>query len=365
MGLYMEKIFIIAEAGVNHNGSLAMAKQLIDAAVNAKADAVKFQTFCTEDLVSKNAPKAEYQSKKTTNHESQYEMLKSLELTEDAQKELQLYCKKRCILFLSSPFDLKSLHFLHDTLNVPIIKIASGEITHLPLLLRSAQTGKKIILSTGMSSLGEIETALAILAFGYLNSTETFYPSINVCLDFFYSDEGQFILAEKVSLLHCTSEYPAPFDEINLRALRTLHLAFGLPLGYSDHTVGTAISMAAVACGAKIIEKHFTLYKKLPGPDHTASLDPDELSALVTGIRQVEQALGHSKKIPTLSEMKNRLIARKSLVAITKIQCGDLLTEQNMGSKRPGHGISPLYFDQMKDTRADRDYEPDELLTLK
>lgn len=354
------KTFIIAEAGVNHNGSLQLAKQLVDVAVEAGADAIKFQSFFAEDLVCVGAPKADYQkARKAADEESQYEMLKSLELSEGEQAEIAEYCQKRSILFLSSPFDSKSVDFLHQSLDLPIIKIPSGEITHLPLLLHIARTRKKVILSTGMSTLGEIEMALAVLAYGYL------YPDSDLLGQYqetYFSAEGQEILREKVSLLHCTTEYPSPFYEVNLRAMQTLKQTFGLPVGYSDHTLGIAVSIAAVACGATIIEKHFTLNKTLAGPDHQASLEPNELVSMVAAIRQVELAMGSDQKIPTQSEIKNRLIARKSLVSLTAIQKGEKFTIDNLGCKRPGNGISPGRFYEYVGKIAEYDYKKDELI---
>lgn len=360
----MEKVFIIGEAGVNHNGSLELSKKLIDAAVEAKADAVKFQAFYADELVCQHAPKADYQKNTTGSDELQYHMLKSLELSETDQIELYHYCCSKKILFLSSPFDLRSVEFLTNQLNLSVIKIASGEITNLPLLLKIARSNKAVILSTGMSTLGDIETALGILAFGYLYPDENNYPTTLEWENSYYSEHGQQILLEKVSLLHCTSEYPAPFDEVNLRAINTIQNAFGLKTGYSDHTLGTAISIAAVACGARIIEKHFTLDKTLPGPDHQASLLPNELKELVTGIRQVEKALGSSKKIPTINELKNRPIGRKSVVALRNIQQGETLTLENMGCKRPGTGISPVQLGSFVDKMAKRNYEKDELIEM-
>ena len=356
-----QKTFIIAEAGVNHNGSLALAKQLIDVALDAGADAVKFQTFHAEELVCTHAPKAEYQ-KIVGPDESQFNMLKSLELSESNQIELHRYCKNRSILFLSSPFDLKSVDFLDKVLDLPIIKIPSGEITNLPLLLKIGHTGKQVILSTGMSTLGEIETALAILAYGYLHPADKF--KLSSAEEIYYSTAGQAILQEKVSLLQCTTEYPAPFAETNLRVMQTFCDAFGLPVGYSDHTLGIAIAIAAVARGATIIEKHFTLDKTMTGPDHRASLEPLELTAMITSIRQVELAIGNGKKIPTASEIKNRDIARKSLASLAEIKKGELLSEKNMGCKRPGNGISPINFYDYKDKHADRDYKKDELIGI-
>lgn len=357
------KTFIIAEAGVNHNGSLTLAKKLIDIAKEAGADAVKFQTFQTEELVSITAPKASYQEKNTPTSQSQYEMLQQLQLSQEAHIELFQYCQNRDILFLSTPFDLPSLHFLHTSLNIPRIKIPSGEITHIPFLFAIGQTQKPVILSTGMSTLGEIEIALGLLALGYLYPDHT-TPSSQDGYKTYCSEEGQKILQKNVSLLHCTSEYPAPFHEVNLNVIRTLQTAFGLPVGYSDHTLGIAVSIAAVAMGATIIEKHFTLDKTLPGPDHPASLEPHELISMVKSIREVELALGCHKKFPSESELKNQRIARRSLVAINKINKGDLFTTKNIGCKRPGHGISPVYFWDFLDTLSEHDYEKDELINF-
>ncbi|OGT37987.1 MAG: N-acetylneuraminate synthase [Gammaproteobacteria bacterium RIFCSPHIGHO2_12_FULL_37_14] len=358
------RTFIIAEAGVNHNGSLVAAKHLVDVAVDAGADAVKFQAFHTEDMICVGAAKAEYQKAATFASESQYDMLNSLELSEEYQIELVQYCKKRSILCVYSPFDLKSVDFLNHSLDPPLIKVASGEITNLPLLLRVARTRKRVVLSTGMSTLGEIETALAILAFGYVYPSEGIDPINTLCEEAYCSEHGQEMLRNKVSLLHCTSEYPAPFAEINLRVMKTLQVAFGLPVGYSDHTLGIAVAIAAVACGAVIIEKHFTLDKSMPGPDHQASLEPHELSAMIVGIRQVELALGDSRKIPSPSEFKNRFIARKSLVSVEKINTGNLFTDKNISCKRPGTGVSPVKFYEYLNKRAERDYDRDELIGI-
>lgn len=351
------KTLIIAEAGDNHNGSVQMAKQLINVAVEAGADIVKFQTFNTEQVISQFAPKAEYQTKVTDIAESQLEMVKKLELNADEHLQLVAHCKEKGIAFLSTPFDVDSITLLVKQLHVPQLKIPSGEITSGPLLLKAAQTGKPIILSTGMATLSEIEQALGVLAFGYLNWQE---PSQDLFQQAYCSAEGQSVLQEKVQLLHCTTEYPAPFHDINLCAMQTLRQAFGLPVGLSDHTQGIAVPLAAVALGASIIEKHFTLDKNLPGPDHQASLDPEELKAMVQGIRQVEQAMGHSIKIPAYSELKNKPIARKSLVACSMIKAGEQLTEQNITFKRPGTGISPMEYWSMLGQKATRDYQEDE-----
>ena len=354
----LKRTFVIAEAGVNHNGSVDMAVQLVDEAVKAGADAVKFQTFKTEKVISRNAPKAGYQTKTTDMEESQFEMVKKLELGEANFKYLIEYCRGRQIQFLSTPFDLDSVDLLSNTLDLPLLKIPSGEITNAPLLLKAAQSGKPIILSTGMSTLGEIETALGVLAFGYVSSNKT--PSLAAFEDAYLSEKGQQILHENIMLLQCTTEYPTQFTEVNLRAMDTLRSAFGLPVGLSDHTPGIAVPIAAVARGAAIIEKHFTLDKKLPGPDHNASLEPYELKSMMGAIRQVEEAMGSSSKIPTPSELKNKPIARKSLVAARDIRAGEVFTEDNLTSKRPGTGTSPMKYWDFLGKEARRDYKEDE-----
>jgi N-acetylneuraminate synthase len=356
----MNKTYIIAEAGVNHNGSLDMAKQLIDIATEAGAGAVKFQTFKAGNIVSKNAPKAEYQTKTTGGTETQLQMIKRLELDEVAHKVLVEHCRRRGIQFLSTPFDLESVDLLVGALNLPRLKMPSGEITNAPLLLKAARTGKPVILSTGMSTLGEVEMALAVLAFGYTCPGQN--PSVAAFKEAYFSETGRQALKEKVVLLHCTTEYPAPFGDVNLRAMDTLGTAFGLPVGLSDHTPGVAIPVAAVARGAVVIEKHFTLDRNLPGPDHKASLEPGELKAMVQSIRQVEQALGVSCKVPAVSEVKNMPVARKSLVAAKDIQPGELFTEENLAVKRPGTGISPVHYWEWLGKVAERAYKEDEVI---
>lgn len=339
---YKNHVFIIAEAGVNHNGSIDMAKELIDVASDAGADAIKFQTFKAEEVISKYAPKAEYQKKTTAQDESQLDMIKKLQLDEETHYELVEHCKNRGIMFLSTPFDFMSIEFLANKLNLPILKIPSGEITNGPYLLKVAQTGKPIIMSTGMATLAEIETALGVLAFGYLKRRKK--PSLEAFHHAFCLKEGQKILKEKVTLLHCTTEYPAPFEEANLKAMHTLEVAFGLPVGLSDHTEGIAIPIAATAMEARVIEKHFTLDRNLPGPDHKASIEPQELKEMVKCIRHVELALGDGRKLPLPSEVKNIPIARKSLVAKKEIKKGEIFTEENLTVKRPGIGISPIRY---------------------
>lgn len=352
-----DSVYIIAEAGVNHNGSLDLAKKLIDVAVEAGADAVKFQTFKADTLVSKKAEKADYQKQATSEDESQYEMIKKLELDEDAHRLLIDYCKNSGIQFLSTPFDLVSVDLLARTFNLPCIKIPSGDITNAPLLLKIAQTGKPVILSTGMSTLGEIEDALGVLAFGYLGNSE---PSIAAFRAAYCSAQGQMCLLNKVTLLHCTTEYPAPIIDVNLKVMDTLKNAFALPVGYSDHTEGIAVPIAAVARGAVVIEKHFTLDRTLPGPDHKASLEPTELSQMVRSIRDVEQALGVGTKHPTPSELKNTAVARKSLVAARTIEAGELFTAENIAIKRPGNGLSPMQYWELLDRMATRFISADE-----
>jgi N-acetylneuraminate synthase len=359
----MEKtadVTIIAEAGVNHNGSLEMALRLVDVAADAGADVVKFQTFNTEKVISRSAPKAQYQMTDTDVQESQFDMVKKLELGEVEHRRIIEHCRKREIRFLSTPFDLDSVDLLARIFDLPCLKIPSGEISNAPLLLKAACTGKKIILSTGMSSLGDIETALGVLAFGYLARKER--PSQQGFREAYRSRAGRRALEEKVILLHCTTEYPAPFEEVNLRAMDTMRAAFALPVGFSDHTTGIVAAVAAAARGAAIIEKHFTLDKSLPGPDHQASLDPGELAALVQAVRLVQRALGDGLKIPSPSELKNLSIARKSLVAAGPIGKGELFTEANLGIKRPGDGVSPLSYWDYLGTSAARELREDESL---
>ncbi len=357
------RVYLIAEAGINHNGSLKLAKRMIKVAADAGADAIKFQTFRADRVISRYAPKADYQLQTTGNKESQLEMVKKLELNELEHRELIKECKVREIEFLSTPFDLESLAMLVG-LKVSRIKISSGDITNAPLLLKAAQTRKRIILSTGMSTLDEVKIALGMLAFGYLfpnNPT----PSSHLFKKTFDSKEGQAWLNKKVSLLHCTTEYPAPFEDVNLRAMDTLKGIFGLRVGYSDHTTGIAIPIAAAARGASIIEKHFTLDRNLPGPDQKASIEPDELAAMVKSIRQVEDALGTGEKRPSPSELPNIKIARRSLIALKQIAKGEIFTEKNLGVKRPGTGVPATHYYDWLGRTADKDYEPDELLEEK
>jgi len=352
--------YIIAEAGVNHNGNRKMAFQLVDAAVEAGVDAVKFQTFKAENVVTRNADKAVYQ-KITDNTETHFEMLKKLELSHDLHCDLIEYCQKNKIEFLSTAFDLESLNFLANCLNLKTLKIPSGEITNGPLLLAHAKTGCNLILSTGMATLGEIEEALGVLAFG-LMGYNNIKPSKIAFQQAYFSTEGQKILKDKVTILHCTTEYPAPPNEININAIQTMRSAFGLQTGYSDHSEGITIPIAAVAMGAAVIEKHFTLDRTLPGPDHKASLEPGELKAMVKSIRNVELSMGDGIKKPVKSELKNMSIARKSLVATKDIKKGEKYTEDNITIKRPGTGISPMEYWDIVGKVIQQDFYEDEVI---
>lgn len=332
----MSKVFIIAEAGVNHNGSLEIAKKLIDVASEAGANAVKFQTFKADKLVSKKAQKAEYQKETTDSAESQYDMIKKLELDERAHHELITYCKLKNILFLSTPFDHESIALLYR-LEMPIFKIPSGEITNLPYLRLIGSLKKEVVLSTGMANLDEIKDALDVLI-------KAGTPK------------------ERITVLHATTEYPCPIEDVNLKAMQTIADAFSVHVGYSDHTQGIEVPIAAVALGASVIEKHFTLNRSMEGPDHKASLEPDELMAMVKAIRNIEQALGDGIKQPSKSEAKNMPIARKSIVASKKIQIGEVLSSDNIAIKRPGNGISPMRWDEVIGTIASKNYDEDELI---
>lgn len=333
----MKHVLIIAEAGVNHNGSMKMAKQLIDAAAIAGVDYVKFQTFKAEKLVTKEAKQAEYQQRNAAD-DSQYAMLKKLELSESQHEELIAYCKEKGVKFLSTAFDLESIEYLHS-LNLGVWKIPSGEITNYPYLKKIAQYGEPVIMSTGMCSMGDVEQALNVLLKNGLTK-------------------------EQISLLHCNTEYPTPMQDVNLKAMLQLRDKFGVRVGYSDHTKGIEVPIAAVALGAEVIEKHFTLDRTLPGPDHKASLEPNELKAMVDAIRNIEQALGDGQKHVSASEEKNMAIARKSIVAAKDIKQGELLTEDNLTTKRPGSGISPMRWEEVIGTKAIRDFAKDELIQI-
>jgi len=333
----LQRVQIIAEAGVNHNGSIARALELVAVAAECGADIVKFQTFSADSLVTKTASKAEYQKVTTVSEQSQYEMLKALELSVDDHHRLIADCRENGIRFLSTPFDLKSVDLLRE-LGVATWKISSGEITNYPLLRKIGHFNQDIILSSGMATLDELRKTIAILeSFG---TTRT-----------------------KITVLHCTTEYPAPFADVNLWAIQTIATTFpGIRVGYSDHTSGIEIPVAAVALGATVIEKHFTLDKNLPGPDHKASLDPAELRDMVSAIRNVAVALGDGIKTPRTSEIKNIAIARKSIVAAKTIQKGELFTDENLTVKRPGIGVSPMHWPELIGTAASRNYKADELI---
>jgi N,N'-diacetyllegionaminate synthase len=330
------RTLIIAEAGVNHNGDLLLAKRLIDVAVEAGVDLVKFQTFNADRLVTRTAIKADYQTQTTDGKESQHEMLRRLELTDEMHKELIVHCAVRNIGFFSTGFDIESVDLL-VSLGQNIFKIPSGEITNLPYLRHIGQLGKTLILSTGMATLGEIEAAIDVLE-------QAGTPRANI------------------TVLHCTTEYPAPMADVNLHVMQTISAAFGVAVGYSDHTPGIEVAIAAVALGAAVVEKHFTLDRNLPGPDHKASLEPEELKAMVAAIRNIEVALGDGIKRLTPSEARNKPIARKSLVASQAIKAGELFSALNITPKRPGTGISPMRWDEVIGCVAPRDFAVDELI---
>ena len=329
-------VFIIAEAGVNHNGSIKLEKKLIDVAVESGADAVKFQTFKTENLVSKTAKKADYQKKTTDALESQFDMIKKLELDVNTHKELLVYCQEKGIMFLSTPFDHDSINLLSD-LGLQIFKIPSGEITNLPYLRHIGSLGKKVVLSTGMSTLQEVENALTVLI-------------------------GAGTDKENITTLHANTMYPTPMEDVNLNAMLTIQKELDIAVGYSDHTIGIEVDIAAVAMGASIIEKHFTLDRAMNGPDHKTSLEPKELKAMVLAIRNIEIALGGDTKKPSPSESVNINIVRKSIVANQDIKKGDLLTEKNITVKRPGNGINPMKWDEVIGSIAQKNYNADELI---
>lgn len=333
------RTLIIAEAGVNHNGDIGLAKKLIAAAAAAGADLVKFQTFSAKNLVSSSAPKAEYQKKTTKSSESQLEMIQKLELSREDHAVLIEECCSHGIGFFSTAFDFQSFDLLMELGCLEQVKIPSGELTNLPLLRYMSRFGKPLLLSTGMANLGEIEAAIEAV-------------------------EAAGTPRHLITVLHCTTEYPTPLAEVNLRAMVAMKKAFGVSTGYSDHTPGIEIPIAAVALGAAVIEKHFTLDRNLPGPDHKASLEPHELKAMVEGIRNVERALGDGIKRPSVSELKNKPIARKSLVAIRPIRAGETFSAENMAAKRPGTGLSPMRWDEVIGRTATKDFAVDELIAL-
>ena len=346
---------------MNHNGDEALAFELIDAAIKAGADIVKFQTFKATKLASKTAQQAKYQIANTQKEESQVEMLKRLELSYDLHHKLIAYCNQKGIEFLSTAFDEQSLEFLVSDLKIQRLKLPSGEITNAPLVLAHARTQLPIILSTGMATLSEIEQALGIIAFGYTADKET-PPNKKAFEDAYFSEIGRTALKENVTILHCTTEYPAPLVDINLNAMNTIKQAFKLSVGYSDHSEGILVPIASAALGATVIEKHFTIDKNMEGPDHKASLEPDELSDMVKGIRDVEVILGDGIKGPRPSEVKNKPIARKSLVAATKIKTGDKFTMDKITVKRPGNGLCPSNYWELIGTTAKQDFNEDDVI---
>ncbi len=355
-------VYIIAEAGVNHNGSIENAFKLIDIAIDSGADAVKFQTFNADALVTKDSEKARYQLQTTSKQESQYEMLKKLELSHQSHFELKEYCEKNNIDFLSTAFDHASLNFLYKELGIRKLKIPSGEITNAPLILAHANTHLDLILSTGMATLDEIKDALGVIAFGYINNDIKVMPSYEEFSNAYNSDDGQQLLKDKVTILHCTSEYPAPFDEINLNALDNISTEFNLPIGYSDHSSGIIVAVAAVAKGARIIEKHFTIDKNMTGPDHLSSLNSMELKEMIKHIRNIEEALGNGRKRPSKSEKLNLKTIRKSLIANSKISKGEIFTKENIAIKRPGTGLSPYTYWDLLGKKSERDFKKGDLI---
>lgn len=352
-------VVVVAEAGINHNGSLDRARAMVRAAAECGADFVKFQTFKAEKSITPNTAKVGYQ-KASTGSGDQLDMVKPLELPFEAFRVLAVECQKCSIGFASTPFDDESADFLND-IGVPWIKIPSGEITNAPLLLHIARFGRPVVMSTGMATLEDIERALGVLAYGY-SSSRNVLPSEADFAAAFRSADGKAALMEKVTLLHCTSEYPAPLEHVNLRAMGTIADTFGLPVGYSDHTVGIVASLAAAARGAVLIEKHFTLDRSLPGPDHGASLEPAELAQLVSGVRDVTRALGSDRKVPTPTEVETAALMRKSLVAVRAIAAGEPLTTVNLGVLRPGTGISAFRYWSLLGTPAPRALKTGELL---
>jgi N-acetylneuraminate synthase len=356
---------VIAEAGVNHNGQIDLAHKLVETAAKAGADIVKFQTFSAARLVTRNAKKAAYQIANMQNdsglkNDSQFDMLKSLELLPEQHRPLMETCAKNKIEFLSTPFDIEAARFLVHDLGLKLLKVSSGDLTNAQLLLEMARLQVPLILSTGMATMAEIEAALGVVAFGYLGASER--PSKAAFQNAYSSDQGQKVLRERVTVLHCTTEYPAPLEDVNLSAMATIRSKFGLTTGYSDHTSGIVVSQAAVAMGASVIEKHFTLDRKLEGPDHKASLEPNELNDMIRGIREIEKSRGDGVKRPMPSEIPNIVVARKSLFAAQAVKAGEAWTSENLTAKRPGHGISAIDYWDWIGTKAKRDYQEDELI---
>lgn len=354
-------VLVIAEAGVNHNGRLDYALELVDVAAASGADIVKFQTFSAEQLASDLAPKAGYQIKVTDEHESQIDMLRKLELSREAHFQIQERCRQKGIEFLSTAFEASSLKFLADELQVSRLKIPSGEITNLPFVYQHGQTGKDIIISTGMATVDEISRALDLVAAGYAFA---FGVDINPsdCLGFALSPEGRSLIEHRVSILHCTTAYPAPPESLNLSAIPNMSRLFDLPIGYSDHSQGIWAPIYAIAMGASIIEKHFTLDRSLPGPDHQASLPPEQLKEMIAAIRESEQAAGDGQKVPSSIEMVNRVPARKSLFVSRDIRQGQIIVAEDLAAKRPALGMSPAEYWAVQGKPASRDYVAGELL---
>ena len=356
----MNRPLIIAEAGVNHNGSEDLALQLVDLAVRSNVDVVKFQIFKAATLVTSAARKAEYQTRNTGDTGDQKQMLKALELPPEAHKRIAEYARQAGVVYLSTAFDVQSLRFLVDQVDVPYFKISSGDLTNAPLLLEHAKYKRPIYLSTGMATLGEIEEALGVLAFGLIEASDK--PCQAAFRDAYFSEQGQSALKEKVTLLHCTTEYPTPANEVNMAAMQTLRQAFQLEVGFSDHSVGNVASIMAVATGATVVEKHFTLDKSLPGPDHLASMSPEELMDFMTAMDQASQSLGSAVKRPTPNEFKNIEAARRSLVASRAINKGELFNQSNVIAMRPGLGLSPIAFWDIEGTESDQDYQPGQMI---
>jgi N-acetylneuraminate synthase len=356
-----DRVFIIAEAGVNHDGSLADALRMVDVAAEAGADAVKFQTFTAEALLTTRAMKADYQVANTGEGGAQMDMIRRLELSPADHDALYERCQERDIAFLSTAFDMDSLRFL-ARYDMPAIKIPSGDITWGPMLLEAARMGKPMLVSTGMATMDEIRDALAVIAFALTRSGDPVgLEEAHAALD---SEAGQAALRRVVTLLHCTTQYPAPMEAVNLRAMTTMAQAFGLPAGYSDHTLGLTVPVAAVAMGARVVEKHFTLDRSRHGPDHAASLTPDELAAMVRAIRETEAALGSPEKAPSAAEVANRLVARRSLVAARGIGAGEVLEPDALTAKRPADGLSPMKAWDIAGSRAKQAYAPDDAIAL-
>lgn len=352
-------VYVIAEAGVNHNGSLSAAIDMVDVAAASGADAVKFQTFKAKAMIQETAPKAAYQVAATGSNQSQREMIEALELSADAHVAIAQHCNSRNIRFLSTPFDHDSLELLTNTLGMTTVKIPSGEVTNLPFVLDIGRRAKDVILSTGMCTLREIELALKVLAFAFDSSTAGRFPS-RAELASPLSAVERSLLVGRVTVLQCTTEYPAPIEEANLRAMLAIRDAFGLSIGYSDHTLGATAAITAVALGATMIEKHFTLDKHQQGPDHRASLEPNELKSYVQAIRDVTSSMGDGVKAPSKSEEKNIGIARKSIVASRRIAKGDTFSPDNLTFKRPGTGRQPIEYFELLGATAERSYEEDE-----